>query len=196
MLPDFPETKRLFSRFFQAHMRVKLRQISPYSMVQTRYLHEGRMMQVMRPDDTQSQSELVQLSSPIEMKFDEIETLTLQKVLEKYDAVVTDMVRKQVGLVRERMSAEIPESQAVDARGRKLDADLVMETLEKMQIEFYPDGTPHELLLDGPPFARERMTAIEKEISESPELKRKFDDMMARKKEQWRAREASRKLVG
>lgn len=196
MLPDFPETKRLFSRFFRTYMRRKFREVSPFSAVQTRLLHEGRAMKIIRADQSESSSGMEQLSAHLEIKFDEIENLTLQKAIEKHDAMVMDLVQKQTHLIRERMTSEIPESQTLDAKGRKFDAQLLIELLEKMQIEFYPDGRPHELLVDGSLFTPERMAAVEKEIESNPELKRRFDEMMERKKEEWRAREADRKLVG
>ena len=196
MLPDFPDTKKLFSRFFRTYMRQKARAISPYGAVQTRYLHEGRAMHITRADQSQSTSDMQELSTYLEIKFDEIENLTLQKAIEKHDAMIVDMVRKQTEFIRERMSAEIPASQTLDAKGRKFDAQVMFELLERMQMDFYPDGTPHELHVDGPLFTPERMAAAEKELESNPELKRKFDEMMEKKKEEWRAREADRKLVG
>ena len=196
MLPDFPETKRLFSRFFRTYMRQKIREVSPYNAVQTRYLHEGRAMKITRADRSESTSGMEQLSVHFEIKFDEIENLTLQKAIEKLDTMIVDFVRKQIYSIRERMSSEFPERQTLDAKGKKFDAQLVIDMLEKMQIEFYPDGTPHEILLDGPLFTPERMAAVYKEFESNPELKRKFDEMIEKKKEEWRAREADRKLVG
>lgn len=196
VLPDFPETKRLFSRFFRTYMRRKFREFSPFSAFQTRYLHEGRAMKIIRADQSESSSGMEQLSAHLEIKFDEIENLTLQKAIEKHDAMVVDLVRKQTHFIRQRITSQIPESQTLNAKGRKFDAQLLTELLEKMQIEFYPDGRPHELFVDNPLFTSERMAAIEKEIESNPELKRKFAEMMERKKEEWRAREATRKLVG
>ena len=196
MLPDFPETKKLFSRFFRTYMRRKAREISPYGAVQTRYLHEGRAMKITRADQSESTSGMEQLSAHLEIKFDEIENMTLQKAIEKHDAMIVDLVRKQTHFIRERMSSEIPASQTLDAKGRKLDAQVMFDLLEKMQIDFYPDGTPHALYVDGPLFTPERMAAAEKELESNPELKRKFDEMMEKKKVEWRDREADRKLVG
>ena len=196
MLPDFPDTKRLFSRFFQTYMRRKIREVSPFSAVQTRHLHEGRAMKITRADQSESTSGLQQLSAHIEVTFDEIKDLTLKKAIEKHDAMIADMVRKQTHFIRERMSSELPESQTLDARGRRFDAQVVLDMLEKMQFDFYPDGTPHEIYVDGALFTSERMAAVDKELESDPELKRKFDEMMEKKKEEWRAREADRKLVG
>lgn len=195
MFPDFPDTKRLFSRFFRSYMRRKAREISPYGTVQTHYLHEGRDMKITRADESESTSGMEQLSVLLEIKYDEIENLTLQKAIAKLDAMIIEMVQKQTNLIRERMSNEIPESQTLDAMGRGFDAQVVIDTLEKMQVEFYPDGTPHEIFLDPAP-TPERMAAVDEEFRSNPELKRKFDEMMAKKKEEWCAREADRKLVG
>jgi hypothetical protein len=40
------------------------------------------------------------------------------------------------------------------------------------------------------------MAAVEQEFQNSPELQKRHEDLMARKWEEWRAREADRKLVG
>jgi len=153
-------------------------------------------MKITRADQSESTSGMERLSTHLEIKLDEIENLTLQKAIEKHDAMIADLVRKQTHFVRERISSELPESQSLDAKGRKFDAQVVVDMLEKMEIEFYPDGAPQELFLDGPLFTAERMAAVEKEVESNPELKRKFEEIMAKKKEEWRAREADRKLVG
>lgn len=196
MLPDFSETKRLFGNFFQAYMRVRVHQISPFGMIRTRHVHEGRRMQVTRSDESRSESQVVQQSVGIEVKLEEIESLTFERVIEKYNTLIARMASQQANFIRSRMSAEIPESNSVDGRGRKFDAQMVIEMKEKMQMEFYPDGTPHEIFVDGPTFTAERVAAIEKEFNDNPELKKKHDDVMAKKKEEWSAREADRKLVG
>jgi hypothetical protein len=195
MLPDYSETKQLFAQFFQTHMRRRAREISPFRMVQERLLHEGRAMHVTRADNTESRTAPVRMSALLEVKYDEVENLTLEMALQKYDEVVLDIVRQQASLVRERLGSEIPPEHSVDRKGRKLGPDILYEVMEKMQIEFYPDGRPHEIYIDGPLFAS-GLDAVFKEIDCSPELTKKFNDLMDRKREDWRAREAHRKLVG
>jgi hypothetical protein len=194
MLPDFPETKRLFDRFFHARMRRKIRELSPFGMINTRHYHEGRGMKVTRPD-SQSKSELEQFTTETQISVEEIENLTFLKAIEKYDAMILDMVRQQTGFVMRRMSQEIPDSQSVSAKGRKLDAELVLETLEKIQIEFNPDGTPHQIHVVGPLFTADAMRSVDQEFANSPELQKRHEELMNRKREEWRAREANRKLV-
>lgn len=196
MLPDYSETKRLFVRFFQTYARRKARAISPFADVQTRYLHEGRGMKVTRADKSESNTETQQLSSEMQIKFDEIPDLTLEKAVAKYDEMILDMVRKQTGFALQRLSEDIPASQSVDAKGKKLDAEIILEMLETIQLEFYPDGRPHELHVIGGLFSPERLKAVDEQFQNSPELQKRHNELIERKREEWRAREASRKLVG
>src|SRR6266568_6809742 len=131
MLPDYSETKRLFGRFFQTYARRKARAISPFAAVQTRYLHEGRGMKVMRADESESNTEVQELSSEMEIKFDEIPDMTFEKAVAKYDEMILDMVRKQTGFALERLNEDIPKSQSVDTKGKKLDAEIILEMMEK-----------------------------------------------------------------
>jgi hypothetical protein len=132
----------------------------------------------------------------MEIRFDEIPDLTLEKTIAKYDEMILDMVRKQTGFALERLSEDIPQSQNVDAKGKKLDAELILQMLETIQLEFYPDGRPHELHVVGGLFSPERLKAVGEEFRSNPELLKRHDDLIARKRDEWRAREASRKLVG
>lgn len=197
MLPDFPETKRLFSRFFQTYMRRRMREISPFGMVSVWHYHEGRAMKVVRDDQSESKSDLQQLSTQaLQIKLDEIEGLTLEKVIKIHDVMIVDMVSKQADFIRERISSETPQSQTVEAKGRKLDAALYLEMIDKMQVQFNPDGTPQEIFFDGHLFTPEAMVAVEQEFQSSPELEKRHENLMAKKREEWRDREADRKLVG
>jgi hypothetical protein len=196
MLPDFSETKRLFSRFFQTYARRKARAISPFADVQIRYLHEGRGMKVMRADQSESNTGTQQLSSMMEIRFDEIPDLTFEEVIAKYDEMILDIVRKQTGFAMERLNEDIPESQSVDAKGKKFDAEIILQMLETIQLEFYPDGRPQELHVVGALFSPERLKTAHEEFQNNPELQKRYSDLIARKREEWRVREAGRKLVG
>jgi hypothetical protein len=194
MLPDYSETKRLFSRFFQTYMRQKARAISPLSAVQIRHIHEGQGMKVTRADQTESQSKVHQISAMIEIRFDEIEKLTFETVIQKFDDLLQDMVLQQTNFAMERITEDLLDSQTVDGHGQRLSPELVYRMFESIELEYNPDGTPHALHVMG--LSPEKFMAVEAEIRADPELNSKFDELMKRKKEAWIAREAARKLVG
>lgn len=196
MLPDYTETKALFGHFFQTYSRKRMREISPLSAARVHYLHEGRRMATERADSSSSNSEVQSLSSVLEIRFDEIPGLTLEAAIAKFDAMILDMVRQQTGLALERLDAEIPEEQKVDAKGKKLDAEMILQMYEAIQLEFYPDGKPHELQFVGSLFTQERLQAIDEQFRNDPELSKRYEQLIDKKREEWSAREASRKLVG
>ena len=150
----------------------------------------------MRADQSESNTGMQQLSSVMEIRFDEIPDLTFERAVAKYDEMILDMVRKQTGFALERLNEDIPKSQSIDAKGKKLDAELFLQMLETIQLEFYPDGRPHELHVVGGLFSPERLKAVDEEFQNNPELQERHNELIARKREEWRAREASRKLVG
>lgn len=196
MLPDYSETKRMFSQFFQAYIRQKARSISPLVEIPIRYLHEGRGMKVKREDLSESTMDMQQFSSTMEIKIDEIPEQTFDKVIATYDKVILDLVRKQTGFALERLNEDIPKSQSIDAKGKKLDAEMILQMLETIELEFYPDGRLQELHVIGGLFSPERLNSANEELQNNPELQQRYNELIDRKREEWRAREASRKLVG
>ena len=153
-------------------------------------------MKVKRSDHSESTSGMQRLSSILEIRFDEIPDLTFEKMIAKYNAMILDMVRKQTGFALERLNEEIPKSQSVDSKGKQLDAEMILQVLETIELEFHPDGRPHELQVVGSLFTPERLKAVNEELYRNPELQLRYDELIARKREEWRVREASRKLVG
>lgn len=153
-------------------------------------------MKVVRADESESTTGMQQLSSVMEIRLDEILDLTFEKVIAKYDEMILDMVRKQTGVALKQLSQDIPMSQSVDAKGKKLDAEIILQMLEKIELEFYPDGRPEELHVVGDRFSPERLKAVEEEFQNNPELQKRHNELIARKREEWCVREANRKLVG
>lgn len=196
MLPDFSETKRLFGRFLQKYIRQKARSISPFADVRMSYLHEGRGMKIIRADQSESNTEVQQLSSEMTVSSEEIPGLTLEKVLTKFDDMILDLVRKQTGLVLQQLSDELPASQIVDAKGRKLNAEIVLDMLETIQMDFLPNGCLHKLHLVGNLFTPEQFKIVDEQFQNSPDLQKRYNELIERKREEWCVREALRKLVG
>jgi hypothetical protein len=58
---------------------------------------------------------------------------------------------------------------------------------ETMELEFYPDGKPHELHVVGGLFTPEKLQAVEEEFKNDADLQNQFDGLIERKREHWRA---------
>jgi hypothetical protein len=196
VLPDYPETKALFSKFFQTRMRRMTRALSPLGTVDARPIHEGRELQVSRSDNTYSKSKATTISTLSSISIEAIRHLTFKQAIEHHDNLIREMVVKQAGFFAERLAADLPASQSVQATGRSLTAELILELFEKMEMEFNADGTAQSLNVMGGLFTPERLKEVEEEIRKSHDLAVKFETLFQKKRAAWRDREASRKLVG
>ena len=84
----------------------------------------------------------------------------------------------------------------VDGKGAPFSAALFLEALEKIQIDFGPDGKPRFPTLVVAPSKGPQIQRILESLEQDPQLSAQFHKLIEVKKEEWLAREASRKLVG
>ena len=81
----------------------------------------------------------------------------------------------------------------VPTGGKPLSVNSLFEVLEKIDRDFDEAGNPNELSVVAHP---ERLSSISKVISQAEADPNRYQAIMERKKEEWRARESNRKLVG
>lgn len=82
-----------------------------------------------------------------------------------------------------------------DAKGQKLSPDMVLQMWERMQLSFDSNGEWQRPTIVVHPDLGERARAILRAIDEEPELRARRDKIVNRQRDEWRVREASRKLV-
>lgn len=152
-------------------------------------------MHIARADGSESESPFRTLSAEATLQTADIENLTFEKVIEFHDKIVEQMVREQTKFTLEILDKGLPSSQKA-GEGRPFDATTLLDALEKIQVDFLPDGTMHQLNILGGAVIAERWEAARIQLETSPELQHRYAEIVRRKKEAWRDREASRTLVG
>jgi len=78
----------------------------------------------------------------------------------------------------------------VDAKGASLSPDLILETLEKMELHFDENGKPNLPTFVASPELSEKF----RNIMQSEENQRRFDELIDRKRKQFYAKKRNRKL--
>ena len=100
-------------------------------------------------------------------------------------------------LFRKHSEATERVGNAVDALGRPFSADLYLEMLEKIQIDFDASGRPDtsgaRLVMH--PDVAERVIPLMQQWENDEDFQRRYRDLMLRKRDEWRDRESNRKLV-
>jgi len=83
-----------------------------------------------------------------------------------------------------------------DARGRPFHPSMLHEALRKMSVDFDEFGQPVLPTIVLHPDMLKSIASKLKEWEADPQLKAEFNEVIAQKREEWRARESNRKLVG
>ena len=198
MLPDLPNLKRdlqtIFDRTFRKMLNARLGILGeiPKSIA-----HEGNRMRTIRANGSVEDSIFKKSSVDLELKLEEIPRLTLRQRI----AMFEDSAEKMAYQISEHMFGSLNAAlekagQTVNQQGKPLDAGVVFEVLEKIQLEFDRSGKIDPLSIVISPALEPRAKHVLNLIASDPMLQKRFHEIMQRKWIEWRDREADRKLVG
>ena len=135
--------------------------------------------------------------SEFKVSVDEIPTLTLDQLTAKMGKAVEDLARQQFeGAIAEVGRAVDRIGNTLNMGGEPLCEEHIFRALERIAIEFDEAGQPRMPTLMTGPLQGERVNEVLGRIESQPHLRRRFDQVLSRKREEWRARESCRKLVG
>jgi len=197
MIPDFPLEKQKLEKLWNHYLEVKHQELLGFlSEIPTYQHHEGHRWQINRQDGSQHESEYQELEAGFSVSFDEVPDLTPEKIRQKLDQVAEEMARQMTQGVLSTIE------QAVDAAGNKINAggkplspELFLEILERLELSFDEQGNwlPPTMIVP-PDFSAARKEEI-KAWESDPVFRAKQEEIVIRQREEWRAREACRKLV-
>lgn len=158
-------------------------------------LHEGEGTTLVRPDGSIDATDVQEFKGTSIVANAEMGTITLHEVYARTRDAIREVLSQQERLVFEKVEAAAASvGNAVEAQGRPLDADLLLEVWERVWIDFNPDGRPRLPMITVPPGAQEKMEIAVKQLEEEP-FRSRLAVIIERKKEEWHDREDRRKLV-
>lgn len=204
MLPNFPELNTELSRFIFEFLgqRVKFHLGLPLSEIRHHTVFEGPQddnegQQLVRHSGEVETSGLKFISSQITITAKELPQMTLDDVLSKVDEVAKNLASEMAKHAYQRLTETLERTgNTIDAKGRKISAEFILEMLSTLQIDFDRNGSPRMPQLQYHPTMEEAVSRAFNELNNNRELKREFKQILVNKKEEWRERETCRKLVG
>lgn len=199
MLPDLPKLKADIAQVFHVILKNRLNAyLGVVGEAPRSFIKEGRNPVTVRSDSSRDETELKVTSAETIFKLEEIPHLSAEQRIERLDAVAREMAKQ----ISSHAFAKINEAvdkvgNVVNAKGKPFSADAVFEILEKIQLDFEPDGVKHkELTVVIPPGMADQVKETLEKIHQDPELSKRYEDIINKKRTEWRARESARKLVG
>jgi hypothetical protein len=198
MLPDFPELKKTVLEDFFATMRRMIREQHPVlASIKTYTQHEGRSMRYEQVGYGEKHEELQAHSFPIEIKIEEVPTLTGDKLNAKMQLLAAAVGEHQMKtlLVKHDEATQMTGNR-LDAQGRPMNGAMLLEIMETLPLEFDSAGNilPTTTFLTHPDMMPIYKAAIQ-EIENDTELQSQHRANIARQYNDWIDRENRRELV-
>jgi hypothetical protein len=194
MLPTFPEIVRYRHEQNVGYLKKRIGQMSPIQQEIRKHIqHEGRSARIERQDKSADSTEFNEASGEMSVRRMPMREFGLQQVSEAYDDIARQFARQFDVMMMSTLDAVTSKrGNVVDAGGRPMNADLVLTTLETMELSFAPDGTWEPPTLWG----GSKATAAYAMIMSDPDFQERLAKLLDRKLNEFRRREAGRVLVG
>lgn len=194
MLPDFLKTKEKLKRMLDSERKkAELLHLGPIADVPKSMIVEGNKTIVVREDGSCEEIKMEKATSRLEIKWEEVETMTHETIVNKIDDAVKEMAEQIKKSFYETLSEAAEEAGNVTSSDEKpLSVDLILEMLENMRVSFDEEGNPSGLTFAGSPKLRPALTEVISQAEADP----RYQELMERKREEERVRENNRKLVG
>jgi len=197
MLPDFPsikrELKKVLSQFID-YINVD----SPIlSEIRKEKHYEGSGMSIDRENGEVEKTNYKEISSQLVIKNDDLIEKGFLAVLENFKNVATEFNKQMSKMLYEEVESAAKKSgNIIEAGGKEFNFDMFIEMLEKIGMDFDDNGFPIlPTISTGDPVLFNKIKDKFTEWENNPEYKKRFQELIKRKKEEWDAKESSRKLV-
>ena len=194
MLPDFLKTKQKLEKMLDSERKkAELLHLGPIADTPKSMIFEGNKSIIIREDGSCEEVKMEKVTSKLEVKWEEVETMTHEAVLNKIDGTAKEMAEQIAKSFYETLSEAAEEADNVISSDRKsLSIDLLLEGLKGMHLSFDEEGNPSGLTFAGSPKLRPAFAEVLLQAESDP----RYQELMERKKEEWRVRENNRELVG
>lgn len=117
-------------------------------------------------------------------------------LVEGLKKLADELSSQQSQMVFERLNQITAKTgNVVDAGGQAINPDLLLQMLEKIEIDFSEDGQPRLPTLVVTPKQGEKLREKMPEWEKDEHYNRKFKELIERKRQEWHDRESHRKLV-
>ena len=194
MFPDFLKTKeKLKKRLDYETKKARLSYIGPLADVPVSMVFEGNKTVFAREDGSIQEVKMEKSTVKLEIKLAEVEKMNHDMVINKVSDLGGKMAEQEAKLFYEQIIKSAEEVGNVDSTdGKPFSVDLLFNMLEKIDIDFDEEGNPSGLTF----VANSKMSPSIAKLFAQVEADPRYQEIIERKREEWRARESNRKLVG
>ena len=197
MLPNFEKLNVQFNKAIGNAVRKISKSRGALREVRSYVIHEGARTEIRRPDDSVEETEMVTAEAEIKLTFDEIEDVTFELIVDRVMSMGTQFGNQQSKLFFKTMDEVTTRTGQVHSTGgRPLTNEDMLLMLEKMQIDFERDPVHGDFSIVVAPSMVSTLQKLSEEMDSSPSPRKRWAEILERKRDEYRGREADRNLAG
>lgn len=195
-LPDFPRQKHLLASLLREFLKREVHSLLGPFPSKGHFVHEGDGLETSFHEQPREEVEFETMRVKREVQYDELRQMDVAALLSR----TKDTARKVAEQLHSHALKRVDEATrkagtAIDLEGQGLTPEALMQLYEAIDIDFRADGATPQLVIVGSPKNIPHLTAVLEALEDDPALKRQFNGLLERKREEWRDREADRRLV-
>lgn len=198
MLPHFPEIQQRLLKLLNVRLKlVKDEELGPLSSGTSVVIFEGDKIELVREDGAKEVVRMKEAKAERRIDFTEVETLTPEIIHERIDSVAKEIARQEGEAAVEELEKAVRKTgNIIDTPPTLFSPDDYFRMLDMLDVEFDERGQPRMPQFLVGPEASENISKVLKQVASDPDNKKRLKEIIERKREEWRDREADRKLVG
>jgi hypothetical protein len=199
MLPDYGNVKARLQRDLLRWAQAQIPVAAPILKGIARFRqHEGRIGRLTRVDQSESNIDYGRSESEFSLTREEMRTFDVAAIQTKLVKVAEDIGREQAERLFEAVKDAADEvGNVVDGRGEELSPEKLLDMLRRVDMDFDPvteQPTPGMKFVFHPEMAAKLQSKLT-EWNNDPHIAAEHKHIIDSKREEWRAREARRKLA-
>lgn len=197
MLPDFPKLRLKLTRKLRSDFEKQTRLQAPLiAQIKVVAQHEGFGGTYETEDGLVKRIEPQHVSVPIEFPIISGPSFTYEYALKIVGDAAIKMAREKTKSLFAAVHQAVDEvGNAVDAEGKPITAELILEAWERMDFDFDDHAKPKMPTLVFNPIQAERVKSEFERLEKEPQLAKRRQEIMNLKLADWYDRESRRKLV-
>ncbi|TDK19963.1 hypothetical protein E2F46_16480 [Luteimonas aestuarii] len=197
MLPNIQSLKNELQEIINRHIRSEShRKMGALSLSPVQIIHEGDQMRTLRADGSSDVSDMKMASGEVSIPTSKVGTLTIEERAKLIDELSEGMAKQMATHFYGEIDRVLEATGQVVSQAGMTPLESVFAVFEKVHLDFDESGNIKGLVISAGAGAIEGLKKVEEQITSDPAISQRWEELMERKREEWRAREASRKLVG
>lgn len=196
MLPDYPNIKKKIEKKFIEAIKNEIRKDPLLSAIRVHQVLEGNALTSSSIDGYSESVKFELISANLEIPKEDLINKGPDAYFSRVTELASEMKNQESELVFKKMNEVTKKTgHVVNAKSKPLSPELIHSALEKMAIDFDEFGNPIMPSLVLHPDQFEKIKDEIPKWESDPEVRKKYRELIEKKRREWRDRENRRKLV-